>query len=146
MQSHARRRFTKDSYDKWVAELIGWVRNEKPPAMYVRAWSYDIFDQFMFGEKWQEPRSADKLGCGTRHFAKLGWVAMRSGFTSSNDLAALFICQRYHGSDLDPYAQNSFTLGKKGKLIMGYGSPILLDGQKQGVMKIIPIVSEGIEA
>lgn len=146
MFTHARRKFSKDPYDKWVAELIGWVLNEKGPDYIVGGGSYDKFDQFMFRENWPSARSADKLGCGTRHFAKLGWVAMRSGFTSKNDLAALFICQRFHWSHLDPYAQNSFTLERDGKLIKGYESPILIDGHPQRLINKFPTVSQGKEA
>jgi len=146
MFSHARRRFSNDPYDRWVAELIGWVRNTKAPSSYVNAGSYDLFDQLMWEEKWPSPRSANKLGCGTRHFAKLGWVAMRSGFTSSDDLAALFICQRYHWSQLDPYAQNSFSLERKGKLIKEFESPILIDGNGQRQISSFPTVSQGIKA
>jgi hypothetical protein len=146
MFSHSRRKFSKDPYDKWVAELIGWVLNEKAPGWYVDGGSYDMFDQFMWGERWPSARSAEKLGCGTRHFAKLGWVAMRSGFTSKDDLAALFICQRFHWSHLDPYAQNSFTLERNGKLIKGYESPILIDGHPQRLIHKFPTVSQGAEA
>ncbi len=146
MFSFARRRFSNDPYNKWVAELIGWVRNEKAPSKYVNAGSYDMFDQLMWEEKWPSARSADKLGCGTRHFEKLGWVAMRSGFTSPDDVAALFICQRYHWSQLDPYAQNSFTLDRKGKLIKEFESPILIDGKEQRKITNFPTVAQGVEA
>ena len=145
MFSHARRRFSNDPYNRWVAELIGWVRNTKAPSSYVNAGSYDYFDQLMWEEKWPSARSANKLGCGTRHFEKLGWIAMRSGFTSPDDLAALFICQRYHWSQLDPYAQNSFTLERKGKLIKEFEAPILIDGKEQRKLTSFPTVSQGVE-
>ncbi len=144
--SHARRRFSSDNYDKWVGELIGWVRNEKAPSAYVNAGSYDMFDQLMFAERYPGPKTPEQLGCGTRHFAKLGWVAMRSGFTAVNDLAALFICQRYHWSDLNPYAQNSFHIMRRGWLIKGNNNTIYIDGQYQRSISGYPTVAEGAKA
>jgi hypothetical protein len=146
MFPNARRRFSNDPYNRWVAELVGWVRNTKAPSAYVNAGSYDLFDQLMWEEKWPSARSATKLGCGTRHFAKLGWIAMRSGFTSSDDLAALFICQRYHWSQLDPYAQNSFTVERKEKLIKEFEAPILIDATGQRRITSFPTVSQGVGA
>ena len=144
--SHARRKFSSNNYDKWVGELIGWVRSEKVPDAYVNAGSYDLFDQLMFEQKYANARTPSQLGCGTRHFAKLGWVAMRSGFTSSNDLAALFVCQRYHWSDLDPYSQNSFHIMRKGWLIEGNKNTIYIDGQYQRSVSSFPTVAQGAEA
>jgi hypothetical protein len=144
--SHARRRFSSDNYDQWVGELIGWVRNEKAPSAFVNAGSYDMFDQLMFEEKYPSPRTPEQLGCGTRHFAKLGWVAMRSGFTSKNDLAALFICQRYHWSDLNPYAQNSFHIMRRGWLIKGNRNTIYIDRQYQRSVSGYPTVAQGAQA
>jgi hypothetical protein len=144
--SHARRRFSSDNYDKWVGELIGWVRNEKAPSALVNAGSYDMFDQLMFAEKYPSPKTPEQLGCGTRHFAKLGWVAMRSGFTSVNDLAALFICQRYHWSDLNPNAQNSFHIMRRGWLIKGNNNTIYIDGQYQRSISGYPTVAQGAQA
>jgi hypothetical protein len=143
---HARRRFSSDHYDKWVGELIGWVRNEKAPHVFVNAGSYDMFDQLMFEEKYPSPRTPKQLGCGTRYFAKLGWVAMRSGFTSANDLAALFICQRYHWSDLSPYAQNSFHIMGRGWLIKGNKNTLYIDGQYQRSVSVYPTVGQGVKA
>ena len=144
--SHARRRFSSDHYDKWVAELIGWVRNEKAPGVFVNAGSYDLFDQLMFSERYPSPKTPEQLGCGTRHFAKLGWVAMRSGFTSANDLAALFICQRFHWSDLNPYAQNSFHIMRRGWLVKGNKNSIYIDGQYQRPISDYPTVAQGAKA
>ncbi len=143
---HARRRFSSDHYDRWAGELIGWVRHEKAPSDFVNAGSYDTFDQLMFGEKYPSPKTPEQLGCGTRHFAKLGWVAMRSGFTSVSDLAALFICQRYHWSDLNPYAQNSFHIMRKGWLIKGNKNTIYIDGQYQRPISGYPTVAQGAQA
>jgi hypothetical protein len=144
--SHARRRFSSANYDQWVGELIGWVRNEKAPDAFVNYGSYDMFDQLMFEEKYPSPRTPKQLGCGTRHFAKLGWVAMRSDFTSANDLAALFVCQRYHWSDLNPYAQNSFHLMRRGWLIKGNNNTIYIDGQYQRSISGYPTVAQGAQA
>jgi hypothetical protein len=144
--SHGRRRFSSDPYDRWVGELIGWVRNEKAPGVFVNAGSYDLFDQLMFSEKYPSPRTPEQLGCGTRHFAKLGWVAMRSGFTSANDLAALFICQRFHWSDLNPYAQNSFHIMRGGWLVKGNKNTIYIGGQYQRSIQGYPTVAQGAQA
>ena len=140
------RRFSTDPEQQWLGELAGWFRNEIAPDRYVDAGSYDSFDQLMWEEKWPNPRSANELGCGTRHFAKLGWIAMRSGFTSPNDLAALFINQRYHWSDLDLYAQNSFHIMRKGWLVEGNNNTIYIDGQYQRTIPGFPTIKDGIEA
>jgi hypothetical protein len=144
--SHARRRFSSDPYDRWAGEVIGWIRNKKLPEEFVNEGSYDMFDQLMFEEKYPNPRTPEQLGCGTRHFAKLGWVAMRSGFTSSKDLAALFICQRYHWSDLNPYSQNSFHMMRKGWLIKGNKNTIYIGGQYQRPVLGYPTVAQGAQA
>ena len=144
--SFARRRFSSDDYDKWIGQLIGWIRNEKAPHAFVNAGSYDMFDQLMFEEKYPSPRTPEQLGCGSRHFAKLGWVAMRSGFTSSKDLAALFICQRYHWSDLNPYSQNSFHIMRRGWLIKGNKNTIYIGGQYQRPVQGYPTVAQGARA
>jgi hypothetical protein len=142
----SRRRFSADPEQRWLGEFAGWVRNERVDNSYVDEGSYDTFDQLMWEEKWPNPRSAKELGCGTRHFAKLGWVCMRSGFTSPNDLAGLFICQRYHWSDQDLYSQNSFMLERKGKLIEGNQNTIWIDGQYQRTISGFPQIADGVEA
>jgi hypothetical protein len=144
--SQARRRFSSDPYDRWAGELFGWVRNKKLPDEFVNEGSYDMFDQLMFEEKFPNPRTPEQLGCGTRHFAKLGWVAMRSGFTTSKDLAALFICQRYHWSDLNPYSQNSFHMMRRGWLIKGNKNTIYIGGQYQRPIRGYPTVAQGAQA
>ena len=79
-------------------------------------------------------------------WCRLGWVFMRSGFTSPNDLAALFISQRYHWSDLNTYSQNSFTLERKGKLIEGFQNSIHIDGEYQRLIANYPTLADGINA
>ena len=143
---NSRRRFSPDPEQQWLGELAGWFRNEIAPDKYVEAGSYCMFDQLMWEEKWPNPRSADELGCSTRHFAKLGWVAIRSGFTSPNDLAALFISQRYHWSNLDLYAQNSFHIMRKGWLIEGNRNTIYIDNQYQRIISDFPMIKDGVEA
>lgn len=142
----SRRRFSQNPEQRWLGELAGWFHNSAAPAEYVNAGSYDMFYQLMWEEKWPYPRKAEVLGCGTRHFAKLGWVAMRSGFSSPNDLAALFICQRYHWSQLDPFSQNSFHLYSGGWLVEGNHNTILIDGGGQRQIERFPTMSEGVEA
>ena len=143
--SYTRRRFSLDPENQRQGEIGGWIGIYRVPGAYRNA-SYDQFDQAMFEEKWPDPRTPEELGCGTRHFAKLGWVAMRSGFFSPDDLAALFICQRYHWSNLDPYAQNSFSLERKGKLIEGYHNTIWLDDQYQRTITAFPTLADGVAA
>jgi len=146
MFATSRRRFSSDPEQQWLGELNGWFRNEIAPDHYVDAGSYCYIDQLIWEEKWPNPRSADELGCGTRHFAKLGWVAMRSGFSSSDDLAALFISQRYHWSDMDLYAQNSFHIMRKGWLIEGNNNTIYIDDQYQRSISGFPTIADGLEA
>jgi hypothetical protein len=105
-----------------------------------------MFDQLMFEEKYPSQKTPEQLGCGTRHFAKLGWVAMRSGFTSKNDLAGLFVCQRYHWSDLNPYSQNSFHIMRRGWLIKGNKNTIYIGGQYQRSIRDYPTVAQGAQA
>ena len=142
----ARRRFSSDPEQQWLGKLAGWFHNKVIPHSYTDGGSYCLMDQLMWEEKWPNPQSADELGCGTRHFAKLGWVAMRSGFTSSDDLAALFVCQRYHWSNTDLYAQNSFHIMRKGWLIEGNNNTIYIDDQYQRPISGFPAVAEGVEA
>jgi hypothetical protein len=142
----SRRRFSLDPEQQWLGELAGWFHNAVAPNEYVNAGSYDMFYQLMWEQKWPNPRSANELECGTRYFAKLGWVAMRSGFSSSDDLAALFICQRYHWSDINPYAQNSFHLMRSGWLIEGNKNTVYIDDQYQRTISDYPTIADGVEA
>jgi hypothetical protein len=104
-------------------------------------------EQLMFEDKWVNPRPPEEIGFPTtRHFAKLGWVAMRSGFQNPDDLAALFISQRYHWSELNPYSQNSFTIERKGKLLEGYQNTIWLDDQYQRKISGYPTIADGVAA
>jgi hypothetical protein len=143
---NARRRFSSDPEQQWLGELAGWFRNEIAPNGYVDGGSYCMFDQLMWEQKWPNPQSPEELGAGTRHFSKLGWVAMRSGFTSPDDLAALFISQRYHWGEADLYAQNSFHLMRKGWLIEGNHNTLTIDGQYQRTISTFPTIAQGPEA
>jgi hypothetical protein len=71
---------------------------------------------------------------------------MRSGFTSPDDLAALFISQRYHWGEADLYAQNSFHLMRKGWLIEGNHNTLTIDGQYQRTISTFPTIAQGPEA
>jgi len=147
---HARRRFSTDAYDQKVGELAGWVRSAIAPSYYVNAGSYDMFDQLMFKEPFGNARAPVALGFPlTRHFSQLGWVAMRTGFASANDLAALFVSQRYHWGVHDPYAQNSFNIIRNGWLITGTGDNITgntftIDGAGQRTINTYPTVAQGV--
>jgi len=126
--------------------MAGWVRNELAPAAFVNAGSWDQFAQLMWEEKWANARSPEEMEYGTtRHFAKLGWVSMRSGYDDPDALASLFICQRYHWSRLNPYTQNSFTLERKGKLIKGFENTIWLGDEYQRKISGTPIIKDGRE-
>jgi len=146
----ARRRFSTNVEQQRLGELGGWLGVAKRTYFHSGpAGSWDTIDQLLFEDKWQNPRPPEQLGFATtRHFQKLGWVFMRSGFTSENDLAALFISQRYHWSHLDPYAQNSFTLERQGKLIEGFDNTIEIDGQGQRMISqdVFPTLALGVEA
>jgi hypothetical protein len=145
MRTYARRRFSSDPEQRRIAELGNWVaRNFR--TQYTQAGSWCMVDQTMFEDKWESPRSPEELGYGTKHFQKLGWIFMRESFTSPEDLAALFICQRYHWSHLDPYAQNSFTLEYKGELIEGNNNTLFIDSQGQRTISEFPTISQGVEA
>ena len=147
MRMYSRRRFSSDPEQKKIGELGAWIRGVKSPDWFVNAGSYDFFEQTIFEEKWVNPRSPEEIGYSTtRAFQQLGWVFMRSGFTNSDDLAAIFICQRYHWSTLNTYSQNSFTLERKGELIQGYQNTIKIDGQGQRSISNFPTVSDGVEA
>lgn len=143
--SYARRRFSLDMENQRQAEMGGWLGIYRVPPEY-HSGSYDLFDQAMFEEKWPDPRSPELLECGTRHFAKLGWVAMRSGFNSAEDLAALFICQRFHWGNIEPYAQNSFHLMRGDWLIEGNINTIYINDQYQRTISDFPTIAEGAGA
>lgn len=148
MRAYSRRRFSTNAEQLKLAELGGWIRTSFNKN-FTDYGSWDTTDQLLFEDKWINPRSPQVIGFSkTRHFEKLGWVFMRTGFTSANDLAMLFICQRYHWSHLDPYAQNSFTLERKGKLITGFENTIKLDdqGQRSIGASAFPKISQGVQA
>lgn len=148
MRAYSRRRFSAEAEQLKLAELGAWLRTSFNKT-FTDYGSWDMTDQLLFEDKWVNPHSPEEIGFATtRHFEKLGWVFMRTGFTSRNDLAALFICQRYHWSHLDPYAQNSFTLERKGKLIEGFNNTIKIDDQAQRSLspETFPKISQGVQA
>lgn len=145
MRTYTRRRFSFDGEQLRLAELGAWIRSTYQ-LRYTGPGSWDNLDQLLFEDKWVNPRNPKELGCGSKHFQKLGWVFMRTGFGSANDLAAFFICQRYHWSHLDPYAQNSFNLEYKGELIQGFNNTLLIGGQEQRRISNFPTISQGVGA
>jgi hypothetical protein len=146
MRAYSRRRFSSEAEQQRIGELGAWIRTSYSKR-FTDAGSWDTLDQLLFEDKWVNPRSPGKIGFErTRQFENLGWVFMRSGFTSTNDLAALFISQRYHWSDLNTYSQNSFTLERKGKLIEGFQNSIHIDGEYQRQIENYPTLADGIEA
>lgn len=149
LRMYSRQRFSSGLEQQKFGELGDWIRRNKAPTSYVDAGSYDLFDQLLFEDKWVQPRSPEQIGFPkTLHFQKLGWVFMRTGFTNANDLAALFICQRYHWSYLDLYAQNSFTLERKSNLVRGYDNTVKIDDQGQRTISegAFPSVAQGVQA
>jgi hypothetical protein len=146
MRAYSRRRFSSETEQQRIGELGGWIRTSYSKR-FTDAGSWDTLDQLLFEDKWVNPRSPDEIGFDrTRQFENLGWVFIRSGFTSPNDLAALFISQRYHWSDLNTYSQNSFTLERKGKLIEGFQNSIYINGEYQRLIESYPTLADGIEA
>lgn len=138
---NARRRFSTDPEQRLLGELAAWINFYRLPLGF-REGSYDLFDQALFEEKWPNPRSPEELGCGTRHFAKLGWVAMRAGFQET-DLASLMISQRYHWSPLAPQAQNSFSLYWRGELLDGFRNTLWLGNRYQRSIDGFPTIQQG---
>jgi hypothetical protein len=146
MRAYSRRRFSSNAEQKNIGELGAWIRTNFNKT-YTDFGSWDMLEQLLFEDKWVNPRDPEAVGFPvTRHFQKLGWLFMRSGFSSENDLAALFICQRYHWSHLDPYAQNSFTLEYGGKLVEGYNNTIFINGDGQRTITQFPTISDGVSA
>jgi hypothetical protein len=114
--------------------------------MFTDQGSWDTIDQLLFEDKWVLPRSPEALGISpVCHFKNLGWVFMKTGFSSPNDMAALFISQNFHWSTLDPYAQNSLRLYYKGDLLNGYASPIHIDGEGQRTLASFPLIRDGVD-
>jgi hypothetical protein len=144
MRAYARRRFCSDQQD--IGELGAWIRTSFGKG-FTDYGSWDMLDQLLFEDKWVNPRDPEAIGFSTtRYFEKLGWAFLRSGFTSPNDVAALFICQRYHWSNLDPYAQNSISIYYKADLIEGFQNTIRIDGSGQRTISQFPSVSQGVAA
>ncbi|OGO15114.1 MAG: hypothetical protein A2Z14_17985 [Chloroflexi bacterium RBG_16_48_8] len=145
MRAYSRRRFSPDVEQQRLGELGAWIRTSFGKG-FTDYGSWDTIDQLLFEDKWVNPRSPEEIGFSTtRRFDKLGWVFMREGFTSPDDLAALFISQRYHWSRLDPYAQNSFTLERKGQLIEGFQNTVHIDGGTQRTISNFPTIAQGVE-
>ena len=146
LRMFSRRRFSTDLQQQKIAELGDWVRRYKAPDVYVNYGSYDLFDQVMFEDKWPDSRAPEQIGFPkTKLFRGLGWVFIRSGFEHPEDLAALFVCQHFHWSDLTPYAQNSLTLEHMGRLLEGYQNTIWIDDAYQRQISGYPSISEGVE-
>lgn len=143
MRAYSRRRFADSAEQQQLAELGAWVRAHFSGAK-TNAGSWDMTDQLLFEDKWVNPREPVAIGFPlTRYFRSLGWIFMRTGFASPDDLAALFISQPYHWSALDPYAQNSLLLWYKGPLLRGYTSPLLIDNAGQRSIDRFPAIQEG---
>jgi len=146
MRAYSRRRFSTDAEQQRLAELGAWIRTHFSKSK-TDAGSWDTTDQLLFEDKWVQPRAPQEIGFPlVRHFKSLGRVFMRSGFTSQNDLAGLFICQPYHWSAMDLYAQNALLLYYKGALIKGYYSPLLIGNSKQRTVSTFPSIQDGVSS
>jgi len=146
MRAYSRRRFSEDPEQRKLGELGAWIRTSYGKG-FTDHGSWCMLDQLLFEDKWINPRNPEKIGfTTTRHFKKLGWVFMRSGFTSEKDLASLFTCQKFHWSHLNLYAQNSINLRRKGALIEGFKNTIYIDGKYQRSISKFPVVSKGVKA
>ncbi len=146
MRAYARRRFSSDNEQKRIGELGAWIRTEYNKE-FTDYGSWDMLEQLLFEDKWVSPRDPQSIGFPTtRFFEKLGWVSMRSGFTNPDDIAALFICQRYHWNKLNPYSQNSLTLKYKGDLLEGLNNTLYFNGKGQRQITQKPVISQGISA
>lgn len=133
MRSYSRRRFSENAEQLKLAELGGWIRTSFNKN-FTDAGSWDTMEQLLFEDKWPSPRSPESIGFSpVRHFKSLGWIFLRTGFKSSNDLLSLFICQPFHWSNLDLYAQNSLSIEYKGVIAKGLATPLFIDnkGQRQ---------------
>ncbi|MFQ5771222.1 MAG: FlgD immunoglobulin-like domain containing protein [bacterium] len=147
MRMYSRRRFSTDPEQQKVAELGGWIR-QSIHSKTTNGGSWDMIDQLIFEDKWPNFRTPEEIGYPTtRHFEKLGWVFMRTGFTSADDLVSLFIAQPYRWSELDEgHAQGTFYVERKGKLIEGFNNTIMIDNQGQRSITSFPTLDQGVEA
>jgi chitodextrinase len=146
IHDNTRRRFSQDISNQNQAELADWLRRNRWSS-HKNGGSWDNINHLIYKDEWVNPRTPEQIGFSkTRRFENLGWVSMRAGFTSPDDLAALFIGQKYHWSTLDPYAQNTLYLERKGELIQKFSSPIFIDGQGQRTISSFPTISQGVSA
>jgi len=115
----SRRRFSNDPEQQKLAKLAHWMTCQEDPGG-----SFEMMTQLIFGEAYPPKYVPEELEYPlTKHFTNLGWVIMRTGFDLDNksDLVASFICQKYHWGALEHYAQNSFTIQRKGLLAVDAG-------------------------
>jgi hypothetical protein len=121
LMTYSRLRFSTRQEDRDNAELGRWISHWRAGS-HTNAGSNCFFEQLMFEDKWYNPRSPEEIGFPlTKHFRDLGWVIMKESFTEEESVTASFICQKYHWSVLDHYAQNSFTIERNGRLAVDAG-------------------------
>ena len=142
----ARRRASQDAEQRKLAELGAWLGYVQSNYCIGYAGSWDTQYKLLFEDNWVNPRNPEELGYGSRHFKKLGWVFMREGFISPNNISAIFVCQRYRWSRLDKIAQNSFFLGDKKALIKGWDNTIFIDDNGSKIIDKFPTLSDGMES
>lgn len=140
---YARRRASQDAEQLRLAELGAWLGYMESSYFVGRSGSWDCNNRLLFEDNWVNPRSAEELGYGTKHFEKLGWVFLREGFADPNDLSAIFVSQRYRWSHLDEIDQNSFFLERKGELIQGWDNTILIDDDGRRRISTFPTLADG---
>jgi hypothetical protein len=143
---YTRRRASQDAEQLRLAELGAWLGYMESNYFVGRSGSWDCNNRLLFEDNWVNPRSAEELGYGTKHFEKLGWVFLREGFADPNDLSGIFVSQRYRWSHLDEIAQNSFFLERKGELIQGWDNTIWIDDDGRRNIRTFPTLADGINA
>jgi hypothetical protein len=143
---YSRRRASQDQEQLRLAELGAWLGYMESSYFVGRSGSWDCNNRLLFEDNWVNPRSAEELGYGTKHFEKLGWVFLREGFADPNDLSGIFVSQRYRWSHLDEIAQNSFFLERKGELIQGWDNTIWIDDDGRRSIRSFPTLADGANA
>ena len=145
-QLFARRRASQDPEQLRLAELGAWLGYQQANFCIGYGGSWDNENRLIFEDNWVNPRNPEKLGYGTRHFKKLGWVFMREGFKDPDDVSGIFVCQPYRWSHLDRIAQNSLFIGRKEELIKGWDNTIWIDGDGRREIDSFPSMADGVEA
>lgn len=145
-QLFARRRASKDPEQLRLAELGAWLGYQQANFCIGYGGSWDNENRLLFEDNWVNPRDPERLGYGTQHFRKLGWVFMREKFTTPNDVSAIFVCQDYRWSHLDQVTQNSIHIGRSEDLVTGWDNTIWIGEDGRRSIEKFPTINDGMEA